>query len=71
MGRLSLLVLVLSIAYSQSDVVFPGEKRLKNIKQLTFTGENAEAYFSFDDNFLTLQATGYGADCDQVRKLNK
>ena len=26
----------------------PGEKHLANIRQLTFGGENAEAYFSFD-----------------------
>ena len=25
-----------------------GERHLRNIKQLTFGGENAEAYFSFD-----------------------
>lgn len=31
------------------------EKHLKNIKQLTFGGDNAEAYFSFDGKNLTFQ----------------
>jgi TolB protein len=30
----------------------PLEKHLKNIRQLTFGGENAEAYFSFDETKL-------------------
>ena len=31
---------------------FPGEKHLKNIRMLTNGGENAEAYFSFDEKHL-------------------
>ena len=34
------------------------ETRLSNIRQLTFGGENAEAYFSFDGKKLTYQSTG-------------
>jgi hypothetical protein len=30
----------------------PREWRLRNIRQLTFEGENAEAYFSFDERML-------------------
>ena len=30
---------------AQSPMEYPGEKHLKNIKQLTNGGENAEAYF--------------------------
>lgn len=52
-------------------VHFDGEKHFANVKQLTFGGENAEGYFSFDDSKLTLQATGYGTDCDQVRTLKR
>lgn len=44
------------------------ESHLKNIKQLTFGGDNAEAYFSFDNNALTMQVTNpkAGIPCDQI-----
>jgi Tol biopolymer transport system component len=43
-----------------------GEWRLKNVRQLTFGGENAEAYFSFDGQRLTFQSTREGVACDQI-----
>ncbi|CAB3404287.1 unnamed protein product [Caenorhabditis bovis] len=49
---------------------FDGEKHFKNVKQLTFGGMNAEGYFSFDNTKLTLQASGYGTDCDQIYELD-
>lgn len=42
-----------------------GERHLSDIRQLTFGGENAEAYFSPDGKKLILQATPRGAKCDQ------
>ena len=36
----------------------PGEIHLANIRQLTFGGQNAEAYFSADDRYLTFQHQG-------------
>ncbi len=48
----------------------PGEKHLANIKQLTFGGENAEAYFSYDASKLILQSTREGFDCDQIFTMN-
>jgi TolB protein len=43
------------------------EKHLKNIRQLTFEGENAEAYFSPDEKHLSFQARGKGEGvCDQI-----
>ncbi len=47
---------------------YEGERHLKNIRQLTFGGDNAEAYFSFDDRYLVFQASNedWGADCDQI-----
>jgi Tol biopolymer transport system component len=42
-----------------------GEKHFKDIRQLTFGGENAEAYFSPDGKKLIYQATVRGASCDQ------
>src|SRR5712692_7302656 len=43
----------------------PGERHLANIRQLTFGGENAEAYFSADGQWLTYQSTREGRACDQ------
>ena len=42
------------------------EGRLQNVRQLTFGGENAEAYFSFDGKALTFQSTRAGVECDQI-----
>ena len=42
------------------------EKHLANIKQLTFGGENAEAYFSADGTRLIFQSTRAGYPCDQI-----
>jgi Tol biopolymer transport system component len=42
------------------------EVHLSNVKQLTFGGENAEAYFSFDGQELTFQSTRDGGECDQI-----
>ena len=42
-----------------------GETHLHNIRQITFGGENAEAYFSNDGKWLTLQTTRDGHSCDQ------
>ncbi len=40
-----------------ADVLrFPGEVHLRNIRQLTFGGNNAEAYWSFDDQRLVFQS---------------
>jgi Tol biopolymer transport system component len=43
---------------------------LSNLKQLTFGGENAEAYFSFDGRRLILQSTRDTFQCDQQFIMN-
>src|SRR5688500_5838295 len=43
----------------------PGETHLANIRQLTFGGENAEAYWSADGTRLIFQSTRDGRSCDQ------
>src|SRR6476661_8649999 len=47
---------------------YPQEKHLANLTQLTFGGDNAEAYWSFDSHKLTFQATraAWHASCDQI-----
>ena len=42
------------------------EKHLANIRQLTFGGENAEAYFDYQGRNLIFQTTRDGRDCDQI-----
>lgn len=52
---------------------FEGEVHLRNIRQLTFGGNNAEAYFSFDDKQLTFQSDFAGLHdqgCDQIFRMN-
>ena len=44
----------------------PQETHLKNLKQLTNGGENAEAYFSFDGQRLSFQSTRGSHGCDQI-----
>src|SRR5213080_4759477 len=53
-----------------SDLALPQEKHLRNIKQLTFGGENAEAYFSPDGKKLIFQSTREDRKCDQIYTMN-
>src|SRR5215470_1645760 len=46
------------------------EKHLRNIHQLTFGGQNAEAYFSADGNKLIFQSTREPVKCDQIFIMN-
>jgi Tol biopolymer transport system component len=41
------------------------ESRLSNLRQITFGGENAEAYWSQDGEYITFQSTRDGRTCDQ------
>jgi Tol biopolymer transport system component len=47
---------------------YPQEKHLKNLRQLTFGGDNAEAYWSFDNTKLVFQSNHrlWGNLCDQI-----
>ena len=66
------LVFTLSLsAFAQTgNLSVEGEKRLQNIKQLTFGGENAEAYFSFDGKRLIFQSKRDDLKCDQIFSMN-
>lgn len=51
---------------------FEGEVHLRNIRQLTFGGNNAEAYFSFDDSELIFQSDWEAINpqgCDQQFRM--
>jgi TolB protein len=56
-----------SIASAQVRTVQPaaGESHFGTIRQITYGGENAEAYFSPDGKWLTFQSTRDGRTCDQ------
>lgn len=43
----------------------PGETHLANVRQVTFGGQNAEAYFASDGQHLILQRTETEDGCDQ------
>lgn len=47
---------------------YPEEKHFDHIQQLTFGGDNAEAYFSFDGKWIIFQRTkaNEGLPCDQM-----
>jgi Tol biopolymer transport system component len=47
------------------EKTFEGENHLKDVRQLTFGGENAEAYFSPDGKKLIYQSTTERGGCDQ------
>jgi TolB protein len=48
----------------------PNERHLSGIKQLTFEGENAEAYFSLDGKKLIFQRAVKADGCDQIFSVN-
>lgn len=52
---------------------FEGEKHFRNVKQLTFGGNNAEAYWSFDNKQLIFQSDWDKINpqgCDQIFIMN-
>jgi TolB protein len=55
------------LSYSDS-LRYEQEEHLKNLRQLTFGGDNAEAYWSFANDKLIFQKSNpaEGLDCDQI-----
>ncbi len=55
----------------EEEASSPGETEthLANLRQLTFGGENAEAYFSSDGSELIFQSTREGVPCDQIFRM--
>ena len=52
----------------RDSLLYPDEVHFKNIQQLTFGGDNAEAYWSYDGKYLVFQRTDAkeGIPCDQI-----
>ncbi len=65
------------LVYLFAQLIFPGEEQFfTNVKQLTFEGENAEAYFSPSGQKIIFQYKGKGAlyvkvDPSQLPRLEK
>ncbi len=57
-----------AVALLHDTIHFPGENHFKNVRQLTFGGDNAEAYFSFDGRYLIFQKSNSKENilCDQI-----
>ena len=57
---------------SNDSLIYPEEKHFKSIRQITFGGDNAEAYWSFDDKQMVFQSnnTAWGMECDQMFLMN-
>ena len=49
-----------------NPLIVTGERHFGKIKQLTFGGQNAEAYFNSDDTELIFQTTRGEYECDQI-----
>lgn len=70
--KINIIIIILLLVFSQIYGQENKEKHLKNLKQLTFGGDNAEAYFSFDNTKLVFQSNyqGWGVKCDQIFLLS-
>lgn len=57
-----------ALAQQNDSVHLAAENHFANVQQLTFGGDNAEAYFSFDGQWLIFQKTSLkeGIACDQM-----
>src|SRR5438309_6878682 len=59
-----------SASPQKNDLALPQETHLRNLRKLSFGGENAEAYFSPDGKKLIFQSTRDGHQCDQIYSMN-
>ncbi len=50
------------------SLLYPDETHFKNIQQITFAADNAEAYWSFDNSKVVFQSnnTDWDVKCDQI-----
>ena len=60
------------VATQDNPLIYPEETHFKNIQQVTFGGDNAEAYWSFDDKQLIFQSNykDWDLGCDQMFLMN-
>ncbi|HEY9048546.1 MAG TPA: hypothetical protein VIN08_21715 [Ohtaekwangia sp.] len=57
-----------NVLIEEDSLLYPQERHIKDLRQLTFGGDNAEAYWSFDSKKITFQSNNrsWGLQCDQI-----
>ncbi len=60
----------IALTTTTTNHILKKEKRFSNMRQLTFGGENAEAYFSFDGSELIFQTTRDSLKCDVIFRMD-
>lgn len=60
------------VVANENPLIFPEEEHFKSLRQVTFGGDNAEAYWSFDDKQLIFQSNNkkWNVECDQMFLMN-
>ncbi len=53
---------------AQDSLRYDNEEHIRNLRQLTFGADNAEAYFGFGDEKIVFQSNNpeWGVGCDQI-----
>lgn len=51
----------------KDSLIYPEEVHFKSIRQITFGGDNAEAYWSFDDKQLVFQSNNNKWECNAIK----
>jgi TolB protein len=71
-GALCTLMIVEGVAKAAQlkELQDPRETHLKNVRQLTDGGQNAEAYWSFDGKKISFQSMGGEMKADQIFTMN-
>lgn len=69
------ITLLMSCTNSGHDIIRPTvptfvDRHMKNVTQLTFDGDNGEAYFSWDGKKLIFQSNRTGYACDKIWIMN-
>ncbi len=59
---------IVGTAVVKDTLIYPEEVHFKSMRQVTFGGDNAEAYWSFDDKQIIFQSnyTKWNVGCDQM-----
>ena len=55
------------------ELIYPEEVYFKSVEQITFGGDNAEAYWNFNDSKLVFQSNNqnWGVECDQIFLIDR
>jgi len=67
---LCLTLPIIAQTTDSGNLATPQERHFRNVRQLTFGGQNAEAYFSADGKKLIFQSTHGDVKCDQMFTMN-